>query len=74
MNSADDLFMLGFMGYIIDMYDAIGSGRIKSTLGTLPGTLKKREGKTAEKSRNYVLNRLEKGAEGSWASGVVADY
>lgn len=42
-----------------DMYDAIRSGRIKSTLGTL----KEREGKTAEKSRNYVLNRLEKGVD-----------
>ncbi len=48
-----------------DMYHAIRCGRIKSTLGTL----KEREGKTAEKSRNYVLNRLEKGAD--WREKVV---
>jgi hypothetical protein len=48
-----------------DMYDAIRSGRIKSTLGTL----KEREGKTAEKSRDYVLNRLEKGVD--WREKVV---
>ena len=33
------------------------------------GVLKEREGKTAEKSRNYVLNRLEKGAD--WREKAV---
>lgn len=51
-----------------DMYDAIRSGRIKSTLGVAM-TLKEREGKTAEKSRDYVLNRLEKGID--WREKVV---
>ena len=41
------------------MYDAIRSGRVRST----PGVLKEREGKTASKSRNYVLNRLDKGVD-----------
>jgi len=48
-----------------DMYDAIRSNRIRSTLGTL----REHEGKTAEKSRYYVLNRLEKGAD--WREKVV---
>lgn len=42
-----------------DMYDAIRSGRVRST----PGELKEREGETAKKSRSYALNRLEKGVD-----------
>ena len=41
------------------MYDAIRSGRLLET----PGNLKQREGKSAQKSRDYVLKRLEKGLD-----------
>jgi hypothetical protein len=48
-----------------DMYAAIRSGRVRQTLGKLA----EREGKTAEKARKYVLERLEKGAD--WREKVV---
>jgi hypothetical protein len=42
-----------------DMYAAIRCGRVRRTLGEL----EEREGKTAQKARDYVLKRLEKGAD-----------
>ena len=50
------------------MYDAIRSGRLSET----PGSLKQREGKTAQKSRDYVLKRLEKGLD--WRLKVAEDF
>ena len=48
-----------------NMYAAIRTGRARRTLGKL----KEREGKTAEKARKYVLERLEKGAD--WREKIV---
>jgi len=47
------------------MYNAVRSGTASRTLGNL----KEREGKTAEKARSYVLERLEKGTD--WREKVV---
>jgi hypothetical protein len=48
-----------------NMYAAIRTGRVRWTLGKL----KEREGKTAEKARKYVLERLEKGTD--WREKIV---
>ena len=44
---------------------SIRSGRVRRTLGKL----KEREGKTAQKARDYVLKRQEKGAD--WREKVM---
>ncbi len=50
-----------------DMYAAIRTGRVRRTLGEL----EEREGKTAEKARSYVLERLDKGTD--WRMKVEAN-
>ena len=47
------------------MYAAIREGRVRRTLGKL----QERKGKTAQKARNYVLERLDKGAD--WREKIV---